>query len=117
MGGPEEVLRPVDGRLLQPGCFKTEWQEFFADWGWPTGGGLRECMKWGDCYGPELREWRNSKTFVWQRPSMDQAVLKHFCRSGFLLRAALQVHSLGLGGCIDDEDCFWDCDFVVRLYS
>ncbi|CAE8611136.1 unnamed protein product, partial [Polarella glacialis] len=120
--GPDgQTLRPVDGRLVQPGCFNREWLDFFERWWGNPGtgeiGGLRACAAWGHCGSEEVDGFMDSDPFFRQWPPEDPSVLKHFCSAGCSLKAAVLVQRHGPDGCQDDELCKGLCDFSLRLYS
>jgi len=115
-GPSSEALRPVDGRLLQPGCFYEEWLGFFGRWRTPhcvaTQDCLLACAAWGHCESAKMEDFGPP-----QKPPEDWAVLRQFCRTGFTFRAALLVQKLGPDACMDDEACKYFCQFSLNVFS
>eukprot|EP00435_Cladocopium_sp_Y103_P006263 s4237_g2.t1 len=105
-GSDGETLRPVDGRVLQPGCFYEEWLEFFRLWRSPScreaGSCLVDCVTMGHCEA--VTELMRSSSFE-LLPPHDSAVAQQFCRSGFLLKAAVLVQYYQPDVCLDDLHC------------
>eukprot|EP00927_Polykrikos_kofoidii_P072457 TRINITY_DN68573_c0_g1_i1.p1 TRINITY_DN68573_c0_g1~~TRINITY_DN68573_c0_g1_i1.p1 ORF type:complete len:530 (-),score=53.27 TRINITY_DN68573_c0_g1_i1:47-1636(-) len=116
VGPSSEVLRPVDGRLLQPGCFHEEWLDFFKRWH-VDGSALLSCVGNGWCTDPEIDDLFKSRYFEMQRPSQDPVILHHFCRTGFVLRTGLLARHYGTEACREDFECFGACSFSVKYYA
>ncbi|CAE7744887.1 hypothetical protein AK812_SmicGene2605 [Symbiodinium microadriaticum] len=79
-GPAGETLRPVDGRLLQPGCFYKEWLDFFSQWRPQdcdeSSNCLWECVAHGRCFSQEIEDHLESLNFQIISPPSDAPALK-----------------------------------------
>ncbi|CAJ1424595.1 unnamed protein product [Effrenium voratum] len=111
-----ETLRPVDGRVLQPGCFYQEWLDFFSLWRskWcqPC---LVQCVASGDCSAMELL--MELPNYDLLEPPEDSSAQQLFCSSGFLLKAAALVQYLQPDACMDDPHCRTYCEVSLDRFG
>ncbi|CAK9092902.1 Carbon catabolite repressor protein 4 homolog 1 (CCR4 homolog 1) [Durusdinium trenchii] len=114
-GAPGETLRPVDGRVLQPGCFYQEWLTFFELWrSSACDVCLSSCVVEGNCEAVEKLKQSLSYELL---PPEDEVIHQQFCWAGFVLKAAALVQYYQPDACLDDLHCRIFCEISRDRYT